>query len=158
MLESRSEAAQSDTFLWRYMRGAHGGDDGVPQPVDVPKKRSQIATNSVARAKTLLLRNEPPRASLPAVPAKTRKPPESAKRRHMRITAYNLRRVRRDLRKLTQQELANRIGVRREQIVHWESGKDYEPGPENLEKLCHALDIDERELRTPIPEPLEPAA
>ena len=109
------------------------------------QKNPQSATKYVARVTNSLLADGLARASLLAMPGTV----ETAKQRHVRTTAYNLRRIR-EGRQWTQEQLALYAGVRREQIVKWESGKDYEPGAENLEKLCRYLEVDEREFRVPI--------
>ena len=108
----------------------------------------QSPARSVPRGTDRLYRRALPRATLLTVPN------ETAKQRHLRTTAYNLCRLR-ERRGWTQDQLAHRAEVRRDQVVKWESGKDYEPGAENLEKLCRALEADEREFLAPIPE-LEP--
>jgi DNA-binding XRE family transcriptional regulator len=123
-----------------------GVGDGGPS-----KDPALCGANVVARATDFHGKSALARAELRAVPKATS---ETAKQRRKRVFAYNLRRVR-ESRGWTQEELADRAGIGwREQVVHYER-QDYEPGPENLEKLCQALEVDERELRTPIPA-LEP--
>ena len=114
------------------------------------EKPAQREKNKIARVADSHGNSAFARAASSVVPRAT---PETAKQRRRRIFAYNLRRLR-EARGWKQEELADRAGVGwREQVVHWESGKDYEPGADNLEKLCLALGVDEREFRTPIPDP-----
>jgi len=85
------------------------------------------------------------RARLPVVPR------ETATSRRNRKLAYNLRRLR-GLRGWTQEQLALRADLNREQIVHWEN-EDYGISPASLERLCKALDLDDdHEFYVPIPE------
>jgi DNA-binding XRE family transcriptional regulator len=111
-------------------------------------KRPQYARKNPARVTNRVLEWRLARATLTPVPTPTA---ETAKQRHTRTTAHHLRRIR-EARGLTQEAVAKLVGARRVQVVKWESGKDHEPNAENLEKLCAALEIDEYELRAPVPE------
>lgn len=49
---------------------------------------------------------------------------------------------------LTQAQLADKVGVSREQVVRWESGKNAAP-PGRVADLCEALGIDEEQFWDP---------
>lgn len=100
--------------------------------------RSQNATRAVPRGVTLHLARRAPNGTVRRVPG------ETPKQRRKRIVAANLRHFR-QLRGLSQEELAKRVGVERPTVVKWE-GARWEPGPESIEKLANALGVQEHEF------------
>jgi DNA-binding XRE family transcriptional regulator len=100
--------------------------------------RSQNATGAAPRGVTLHLARRAPRGTVPRVPG------ETPKQHRRRVVAANLRRCRR-ARGLTQEQLAERIGVERPSVVKWERAR-WEPSAGHLEQLAAALGVEASEF------------
>jgi transcriptional regulator with XRE-family HTH domain len=59
------------------------------------------------------------------------------------LRAWRLRRF------LTQQQLADKLGVPYQSVQRWESGQSF-PRPGSLRRLCEALEVTPDDLLTPV--------